>query len=265
MIELRAGDCLEGLRELPDASADLVLSDPPYRATDISFDSEANDYPAIYREIARIMKPAAWFFLWGLPEMYAEACAAAPLRRKFEYIWVKTSWPPRRPGVVRPSTAHEICWALVRSDLRRVSELYFAPGEIRSDDGEPYHRRRKNNPESAFARAGKFYAPGYAHRRKMLPAGRDCTTILVHKNKTHLPPRERTPHPTQKPQAILQYIIRGYCPPGGLVVDPFAGSASALLAARAEGRSALGWERDPEWHKLARGRIDGAIDSFVKK
>ena len=62
-------------------------------------------------------------------------------------------------------------------------------------------------------------------------------------------------HPTVKPLALMRWLVRMVTPPGGLVADPFAGSGSTLLAAREEGFDALGFEREPAYAAIARGRL----------
>lgn len=62
-------------------------------------------------------------------------------------------------------------------------------------------------------------------------------------------------HPTQKPTAILAPLIEAFCPEGGLVLDPFCGSGSTLVAARSTGRGYLGIELDPDYHRIAYRRL----------
>jgi site-specific DNA-methyltransferase (adenine-specific) len=63
-------------------------------------------------------------------------------------------------------------------------------------------------------------------------------------------------HPSQKPLSILQPLIKAFCEPGGVVLDPFAGSGSTLLAAKLLGRSYLGIELDATYHRLATRRLE---------
>jgi DNA modification methylase len=67
--------------------------------------------------------------------------------------------------------------------------------------------------------------------------------------------RKEREHQTQKPEGLLRRLIKVACPPGGLVLDPFAGSGTTLLAALAEGRRAVGIERSPDYCKIARRRL----------
>jgi site-specific DNA-methyltransferase (adenine-specific) len=72
--------------------------------------------------------------------------------------------------------------------------------------------------------------------------------------RTQISHREKQ-HATAKPLALMQRILE-IVPPGGLVVDPFAGSGTTLLAARTMGRDFLGCEMSPEYHKIAQKRLN---------
>lgn len=66
-------------------------------------------------------------------------------------------------------------------------------------------------------------------------------------------------HPTQKPEGIIEPLLRFSCPPGGLVLDPFAGSGTTLLVARRLGLRAVGFEISPEYCELALGRLSSTL------
>jgi DNA modification methylase len=68
--------------------------------------------------------------------------------------------------------------------------------------------------------------------------------------------KERTGYPTQKPLALLELLVRACCPPGGAVLDPCCGSGTTLLAAAKLGRSAIGFDINPDAVALARGRLE---------
>lgn len=73
-------------------------------------------------------------------------------------------------------------------------------------------------------------------------------------------------HPTQKPLALIRRIVRAIVPPGGLIIDPTAGSGTTLLAAQLEGRRAIGCEIDPAYCEIIRRRVceaDGAGESSL--
>lgn len=64
-------------------------------------------------------------------------------------------------------------------------------------------------------------------------------------------------HPTQKPVGVLTPLIKAFCPPNGIVLDPFCGAGSTLVAARQTGRRFVGIELDPVHHATARARLAG--------
>ena len=70
-------------------------------------------------------------------------------------------------------------------------------------------------------------------------------------------------HPTQKPLSVLTPLIESFCPRGGLVLDPFAGSGSTLVAARMAGRKFLGIELDAEFHEVAPRRMQAYAQSMA--
>ncbi len=72
-------------------------------------------------------------------------------------------------------------------------------------------------------------------------------------------------HPTQKPLGVLRTLIEYACPPGGLVLDPYAGSASTLIAARWAGRHAIGAERDGGYAQLARDRLAQGVLALMSE
>lgn len=65
-------------------------------------------------------------------------------------------------------------------------------------------------------------------------------------------------HPTVKPIKLMRYLVRLITPPGGTVLDPFAGSGTTLIAAKQEGFQYIGVEREPEYVELAKKRLEAA-------
>jgi DNA modification methylase len=87
-------------------------------------------------------------------------------------------------------------------------------------------------------------------------------------NKTRLDGSERKEvapkqnfHPTVKPVKLMQYLVRLITPPNGIVLDPFMGSGTTGIAAKLEGTQFVGMEQDPEYHKIAEGRIKNYVAS----
>lgn len=251
------GDCLAELPKLPDACADIILTDPPYLTTNLKLDKESADLDMnrAYREMGRILKPNGWFFTFGTIEMAAGILQH--FRFKFDYVWAKQIPTMQRANTVRPLKRHEHVFAFIQPSLKRMSDLYFDKAALRTHGHKPYYnnqvwKKAREYEQSLGMKTGVRPVddnPGY----------REGISILYANNKTHMPKAERTTHPTQKPVDLLSYIIKGYCPEDGLVIDPFAGSGSTCVAAHQNNRRYVGIEINPEYHTMAKGRLNGML------
>lgn len=108
--------------------------------------------------------------------------------------------------------------------------------------------------ECDYARDFEMLIYGIRGRRPL--GGRRDGAVLRGYKGVHASKRS---HPTEKPVPLLAYLIRKSCPPNGLVVDPFAGSASTLEAAKLEGRRAVGFEIDERWCEAAAKRLEQEV------
>lgn len=108
--------------------------------------------------------------------------------------------------------------------------------------------------------ASRFYYCAKASNAERWGRCSECGQIMVRTAwKTHRERHEGKPrllqHPTVKPVALMRWLVHLVTPPGGLIVDPFTGTGTTLVAARAEGFDCLGFERDPEYVAFARARL----------
>ena len=255
--DLRQGDCLKLLPTLATDSVDLIFSDPPYGTTDLKMDDGVVDFDwgALHADLKRVLKPNGWFFCFFPARFVCNLLAF--WRHKFEYVCIKPRATPSTHNTVRPLYAHEILWALVQPDLRRPTDLYYDKAQLQF--GEAYTRRRVVRRASEFGRASRVeWGDRYTKTDRRQP-----TTVLRMEPKNIMPRTQRTPHPTQKPLDLARTIVKAYCPPGGTVLDPFAGSGTHVLAAATQGRNAIGFELDPEYYRIARGRLDGRLDAVA--
>lgn len=231
-VTLYCGDCRDLLPELP---ADLVLTDPPYGDTSCAWDDKVDGW------IERLRAPQLWLF-----GSMRSILGGAPVgwRHVQEIVWEKQNGTGLHNDRFR--RVHEFVVHFLRDGLK-WSEAYKCPQF--TNDATARTVRRKRRP----AHWGKIEAGAYTSQdggprlRRSVMRVRSCHGEAV--------------HPTQKPTALLEPLIDYSCPPLGVVLDPFAGSGSTLIAARALGRRAIGVEIDERHCEAAANRLaQGALD-----
>ena len=257
-IDIRLGNGPVELCLLKDKSLDMVLMDPPWMNTTLDMEDGLDVHS--FRNLLVLMrdklKPTGWLFCFGGIRLQQHIL---PLfEHKFEYVWIKPTPVMATHTTVRPSYQHEPIHAYHHPDLKQPKDLFFDREALRT-------RGHGNYPARKFARNK---VTEYRAQQRVAIAGevkgvqdgtRGPTSLLHFRAKQQLQPHERTDHPTQKPIALLETLVRGYCPPDGLVCDPFLGSGTTAIAARAAGRRFVGWELDPKWHALAVSRCSDPL------
>lgn len=249
------GDCLAVLPTLEAGSLDVVITDPPYAQTNESYDSDIACRPDVWRECFRVAKEnAALVAFAGSPTYHRIATAIEAGGWKVRQMWawvyrdgmITSAWP--KDGFDRLAPAMDpIVFATKGKVLLNVER-----------EGEAWSKRDNTGwsrkPIGLSARSG--------NRRSIEADGRFPRTVTS----DGVPPFEyfvlprggRKPdgvigHPNQKPLALMRWLVSRF--PGGLILDPFAGSGTTGVAALAESRSAVLIEQSPEYCAIARRRI----------
>lgn len=245
----------EKYEDIPDdVAADFVATDPPWNETNIGFDKKGFDNNVLAAWLKDHMKLNAWCMAF-LPFEVA-MIFAKHMRNKFIYVWKK------QPGMYRPSTmrpvmAHELIYAFIQPDLKRMTDLYMDKKKLRTN-GKPYKDRSHCLMNSEYTAAMGF---DVVMKPTSNTGFREGTSILEF-SKLNGNTKERTGHPTQKPLRLMRLLIRAYCPPGGTIIDPTLGSGTTLMAAELEGRTCIGAEINPEYQKMIRNRFNKTLGGW---
>ena len=256
-IGLHHGNAVDLIRQVPDDSVDLILTDPPYMTTTgLAIDREftPKDLCAILPQFLRVLKPDGWLFQFG--PIFTQAMTLRYFNPKFEYIWVKPNAVVCSNSAVRPYLQHETIQAYTHPDLRRPSDLYFNKPALRTHGWENYRgrKKRRGGGNTVYATQQKTSLQGLPNH-SVEDHTRAGTSLLEYPNKgTYIAPQQRTGHPTQKPLGLCDTIVRGYCRPGGLVLDPYAGSGTTGVAARMSGRDSILFEIHRPYYEEALAR-----------
>ena len=237
-FKLFQGDCLELMKQLPDGSVDLVLCDLPYGTTACKWDTVIPFEPlwAQYRRVAK--RNAAIVLTASQP--FTTALIASNFN-DFRYCWV---WDKvnKYTGALNanrmPLKRHEDVVVFYRT-LPTYNKQWR--------EGKPF-RSVNTNGHGAHTQYGSA-----AERRHTINDGKHnpCTVLQIPAdNKLEL-----GHHPTQKPVALMEYLIKTYTNPGDTVLDNCMGSGTTGVAAVRNGRFFVGMELDEGYFKIAQDRI----------
>ena len=234
-VALYCGDCRDILPEL--GSVDVVVADPPYGDTSLDWDEPVKGW------LELLDAPQLWCF--GSMRFWLEH--GHEFREGWKYgqeiVWEKHNGSSFHAD--RFKRVHELVVHWYRGDWRSIwhePPLTF--------DATPRTVRRKRRPPHT----GHIEASSYTSE----DGGPKLMRSVLQVRSEH----GRAVHPTQKPLGVLRPLIQYSCPSRGLVLDPFAGSGSTLLAARDLGRRAIGIEIDETYCERAVERLSQTVMSL---
>lgn len=236
MIQLIHGDCLEKMAAIPDGSVDMILCDLPYGTTACKWDTVI-PFDPLWAQYRRVAKRNAAIVLTA-SQPFTTTLIASNMR-EFRYCWVwdkvqVTGFPNANR---RPMSRHEDVCVFGQAAPR------YNP---QKSTGHPARKRTQGG------KAAEVYA-GFNHVATDSGSERFPTTILTI-SKGHSP-HNRPVHPTQKPVALMEYLIRTYTQEGETVMDNCMGSGTTGVACINTSRNFIGIERDAKYFQIASDRI----------
>ncbi len=243
-MTLLAGDCLEQLKTLPDNSVDMVLTDPPYGTTACKWDTIIPFEP-MWAELKRVAKADAAICLFG-SEPFASALRMSN-RKNFRYDWI---WHKSRPSGMalarfQPMRNHENISVFYNS-----RPLFQKQLESRAESSK---QRFKQGKFRCFGSGNSTTGIGKLKTEpQQISELRNPTTIKYFQSVTD---RSKSRHPTQKPVALLEYLIKTYTREGETVLDFCMGSGSTGVAAKNLNRDFIGIELNEEYFEIAKKRV----------
>lgn len=230
------GDCLEIMRTIPDASIDMVLCDLPYGTTQNKWDSVL-DLQRLWKEYNRIVKPNGAVALTSQGLFTAKLILSNEKYFKYKIVWEKSKATNFLNAKKQPLRKHEdICV------FYRRQPVYNPQMGV----GVPYDKGvRKDQLTGGY---GDFKPVRVKSEGTRYP-----TDIIYFKTAESEGP---VVHPTQKPVALGQYLIRTFTNEGDVVLDNTCGSGSFLVAAALEKRRFIGIENNLEGELFKTGKVD---------
>lgn len=243
MISLMQGDCLELMKTIPDGSVDLILTDPPYGTTACKWDSVI-DFYLMWEQLKRIIKPNGAIVLFG-SEPFSSALRISNIKQyKYDWIWNKTKPQGFLNAKARPLVEHELihvfsngaCTSTSKTMTYNPQGLFDVDVVLRNTDTESIGKRKSRKSGSEYKQTQSGYP------RSILKYAHDQSKL----------------HPTQKPVALLEYLIKTYTQENETVLDFTMGSGSTGVACKNTNRNFIGIELDEKYFEIAKNRIESA-------
>jgi site-specific DNA-methyltransferase (adenine-specific) len=234
-IELVQGDCLEKMKDIPDGSIGAVIADIPYGATACKWDTIIPLEP-MWRQLIRITKKNGAIVLFGSQPFTSALVMSNPKMFRYSLVWQKTT-----------PTGH---LNAKRMPLRLHEDILVFGGTVY------YPQKTFGNPRKVSTAAHKKNSRmtdnyGVHGLTTYDSTERYPTSVLTFKSD-----KQRSAlHPTQKPVALMEYLIRTYTREGETVLDFAMGSGTTGVACKNAGRNFVGIELDPEYFGIAEKRI----------
>lgn len=245
-VTILEGDCREVCRDLQPESFDCILTDPPYGETSLGWDRWVDDWPGVAR---RLLKPTGSMWVFGSQRMFFEHAAEfAGWKLSHDVVWEKHNGSGLFNDRFR--RVHELALHFYRDDAL-WSDVYKSPQF--TNDARARTVRKKGRPAQWIGATGES-----VYRSE--DGGPRLMRSVIYARSEH----GRADHPTQKPIAIVEPLLLYACPPGGKVLDLFAGSGTTGIVAKRHGMDATLIEGDPKYTQVIRCRLDDDAPLFAE-
>jgi len=239
---LYEGDCLEIMpKYVADKSVDVILCDLPYGTTKCKWDVII-PFDLLWKEYKRVLRKGGVVLLFGQTPFDKVLGCSNIEWLKYEWVWEKTSATGHLNAKKMPMKAHENILVFYEKShkyypqktdghIRKVSKAEHKVNCIESDVYNKGQKLTSYDSTERYPRSVQVFASD--------------------KQKTKL---DGTIHPTQKPLALIEYIIKTYSKVGDVILDNTTGSGTTNVACIKLGRKSIGIEKDAKWFGVATDR-----------
>ena len=227
---LMHGNCLDRMKEIPDSSISMVMADPPYQMTRNSWDSLI-PLDLVWEQLKRVVKPNGAIVMTAMQPFTSVLVCSNLKMFKYQWVWQKEAGTGLLNAKKQPLRDHEdVC-------VFYTKQPTYNP---QYTEGKPYVAK-KGGETSNYNPSGNVttVSDGKRYPKTVQKFNRDRNKI----------------HPTQKPVALLEYLIRTYTNEGETVLDFAHGSGSTGIASANTGRRYIGVEMDDHYFNISKERI----------
>lgn len=238
MIRLYHGDCLQLMPWLPDKSVDMILCDLPYGTTRCKWDTVI-PFDELWKQYMKIIKPGGAVVLFACEPFASKLRLSNLAWYKYDWVWDKVKGTGFLNVKKQPMRNHEL-----------ICVFY---GKQCTYNPQMTHGAKRK----VSYRSSKLQTDVYGNMKndyRYDSTDRYPRSIQVFSTDT----QKSSLHPTQKPVALLEYLIKTYTNPGQTVLDNCMGSGSTGVACVNTGRNFIGIELNDVYFEIAKERIHKA-------
>jgi site-specific DNA-methyltransferase (adenine-specific) len=235
MINLMKGDCLEEMKQIESGSIDAIITDPPYGTTACKWDSIIPLEP-MWEQLKRIIKPNGAIVLTASQPFTTTLIASNKGNYRHQWVWNKNNSAGFATAKIRPFA---ICEDIIVFSGNGEKVNYYPQmtvGKMRKKGG--YSSSDNYGIKPTVKMCDKYYPKNLINISNASQKGKQ--------------------HPTQKPVALMEYLIKTYTNEGETVLDFAMGSGSTGVACKNLNRNFIGIEMDNKYFDIAKERIDNA-------
>ena len=242
-------DCLEGMKKIPDKSVDMILCDLPYGTTACKWDTII-PFELLWEQYERIINDNGAIVLTASQPFTSALIMSNTSLYKYNFVWEKSKGNNFVHAKNMPLKFHEDICVFSKSPIGHISQL--------GDRRMTYNPQGLKRVNKKWSRP-KHYENGHNLSRESHKLDRVIefenypTSILKYSNSDN---RDRGLHPTQKPVALFEYLIKTYSNEGEVVLDNCMGSGTTAIACINTNRNYIGFELDEEYYKASLERIE---------
>jgi len=234
MNKVICGDCLEVMKDIPDKSIDMILCDLPYGTTACKWDTIIPFEP-LWEQYKRIIKDNGAIVLTATQPFTSALVMSNPDMFRYEWVWDKKIPSGMAYCRYQPMRQHENILVFCKSKTIYNPQLTQRDKPIKAG----------SNSQSELNNRG------LEKPLKKTYTTKQPTTLLE-----FMKVRQEAIHPTQKPVALFEYLIRTYTNEGDLVLDNCAGSGTTAIACKNLNRNYILIEKEPKYIEIIKKRLD---------
>jgi len=244
MATLLLGDCLTHMATLPDNSIDCFVCDLPYGQMACEWDKTI-DLPSFWREVERLAAtPNTPVLMFCNTKFGIQLINSNPSWFRHDLVWDKGMGRGFLNSGRQPLVSHEMIYVFSKKGA------YYKNIKV---EGEAYKGAAFSGPTNVYSTTNSI------DLGNIIRTGR-CVKSIISAPTT--PKRGARLHPTEKPEELYRWLLERYCPEGGCVLDPTAGSFNSITVARALGLKAIGIEAHKSYFWKAVGRFSQTIKNM---